>query len=838
MTLYPYQERVKKLLFSGKSVILQAPTGSGKTRAALAPFIEAFFDHPPEFFPRKCIYSVPMKVLANQFLTEYDKRTEKYRRIHRREMTVSIQTGDRPDDAKFESNLIFATIDQTLSNYLSAPYAVGKRLANINAGAVLSSYLVFDELHLYDPDSTFPTTLAMLRELKDITPFIVMTATFSSQMLDRLANLLGAVVVPEKQEDRISMESIGSQMGKDRRFYPVDAPLTAEAVLAQDAVRTVCICNTVARSQQLYVDLKTKIDAQEDEDVELTLLHSRFYKDHRDEKEKQIKECFGTSQKEYKGSKRILIATQVVEVGLDITCDIMHTEIAPASSILQRSGRCARKANEQGKIYVYLPRNEDGEPDFVPYYLPPRKKGDDKKRPAPPKTERGLRLCQATWDVFSADEFSDVHMNFRREQALIDKVHKPVDKEILDSISAASGTHLAEMEKVMRKCDRGQAVPLIREVHSAIFATLHSNPDADENIIRNPWYYDGFSLTAGQLYRVLKQLEEGEIRFDGWPMYWAQRSGEFAEGQAYSKPDYTWTEVREAGEVYGKPIIAIDPRFIHYSKEMGLWLDERGEKREPKKRSNQKRPFSKYLYERETFTEHVRGLYNAYIYPQEDSARNVCLLPLKEEVEFATQRLEQLLGLTQGTLDTMLRTLFAVHDLGKLDTRWQAWAHNWQANVGQFFNGQNLSIEDDYFAAHTDYDSGDKEQQKAQRKIRPKRPNHAGESAIAGFEILEEICDMNEDLWKAGFTAIVRHHSPLASSYKTYSLDSNSKDEISNALDAAQLPSGFVQHLKYKDDGNQEISLGIIQFSHPNQYLLYFFLVRILRLADQRSQQK
>ncbi|MCX7839995.1 MAG: DEAD/DEAH box helicase [Anaerolineae bacterium] len=76
MGLYPYQERVKQLVQSGKSVILQAPTGAGKTRAALAPFIEAFFDLPPDQFPRQCIYSVPMRVLANQFVHEYRKYAE------------------------------------------------------------------------------------------------------------------------------------------------------------------------------------------------------------------------------------------------------------------------------------------------------------------------------------------------------------------------------------------------------------------------------------------------------------------------------------------------------------------------------------------------------------------------------------------------------------------------------------------------------------------------------------------------------------------------------------------------------------------------------------------
>lgn len=39
-TLYPHQQRAYDLLRAGKNVILQAPTGSGKTRAAIYPFLK------------------------------------------------------------------------------------------------------------------------------------------------------------------------------------------------------------------------------------------------------------------------------------------------------------------------------------------------------------------------------------------------------------------------------------------------------------------------------------------------------------------------------------------------------------------------------------------------------------------------------------------------------------------------------------------------------------------------------------------------------------------------------------------------------------------------------
>ena len=183
---YPFQRRVADLLLSGRNVILQAPTGSGKTWAAKLLFYEAVgrgLD-----LSRKCIFAVPMRVLANQFVED----ARKDGRVRR----VDIQTGEHPQDPEFRSDMIFATIDQVLSSFLLHSYSLSRRLGNLNAGAVASSYLVFDEFHLFDPLSMLPTTLEMLRMLRGVVPFLLKTAAFSQDMLQGLAEAVGAVVVP------------------------------------------------------------------------------------------------------------------------------------------------------------------------------------------------------------------------------------------------------------------------------------------------------------------------------------------------------------------------------------------------------------------------------------------------------------------------------------------------------------------------------------------------------------------------------------------------------------------------------------------------------------------
>ena len=120
ISLYPYQQRVKSLIQEGKSVVLQAPTGAGKTRAALAPYIESYFSDEPDRLPRKCIYSVPMRVLANQFNEEFSGLAQSYDRRFRpqQELRVKIQTGEHPDDPQLLGNLIFATNDHSISSSL------------------------------------------------------------------------------------------------------------------------------------------------------------------------------------------------------------------------------------------------------------------------------------------------------------------------------------------------------------------------------------------------------------------------------------------------------------------------------------------------------------------------------------------------------------------------------------------------------------------------------------------------------------------------------------------------------------------------------------------------
>jgi CRISPR-associated endonuclease/helicase Cas3 len=185
-----FQQQAIAHLLNRQDVLLRAPTGSGKTETAIAPFL--FAKTLQCDFPNKLIYVVPLRTLANSLR----QRAETLARIWEtftppsRPLVVTLQTGENPEDPRFEGDIVFCTIDQMLSSFLNIPYSVGRGSANVNAGAIFASYLVFDELHLLDPDRSFATVLKVLEQVKGISPFLLMTATLTDELAIQIKQVI------------------------------------------------------------------------------------------------------------------------------------------------------------------------------------------------------------------------------------------------------------------------------------------------------------------------------------------------------------------------------------------------------------------------------------------------------------------------------------------------------------------------------------------------------------------------------------------------------------------------------------------------------------------------
>ena len=796
---YDYQIRVGQLLLSGKSVILQAPTGAGKTKAALLPFLHAWRDEGEASaeFPSKCIYVVPMRVLAHQFVDEYKEVAASIARIYRRQLTVQIQTGDQQDDKRFEGDLIFCTVDQFLSSYLTMPYSLPGRLANLNAGAMVGAYIVMDEFHLLDPSSTLPSVLYALRQLRRFGPVLLMTATFSAEMLQTLAQWIDAEVVLVSQEEALRIETREQKVQPRQRIWRVaDRALSAEAVLKAHQTRSLALCNTVGRAQALYRELRDLVKERK-LDIQVRLLHSRFLLEDRRATEEWLTTFYGKEAQP--GGSLITVATQTIEVGLDITSEVLHTELAPASSLIQRAGRCARYPGQQGQVIVYPVE------DFMPY-------GRAKDDP----TEEDLWAQEMRAALQWLREHDGEPFDFAKEQDLVNAVARERDRHALNGLDAGRQGRMEAIQRVLSgdQHTRQDTRLLVRNADSRR-VLIHPEPD---QLCRDPYAASGFNLDVHTLFGMFKSWQERAADVPWRVMMLLQDEADKSES---NRAQYGWKEITDSHLLIGVPMLAVHPALAGYLQDEGFVADQ-GDTAFVSELPPEiaKRDWGGASYRLESYEEHIRCVLQAF---QEVAV---------PEMRYPARALEMAAGWPEGSVLQAAWLVCLLHDVGKLSKGWQGWAHAYQKQIGK-------PIGTDFAAAHTDYEWGNAEHKAAEKAIRGKypKPNHAGEGALASSLIVAKALG-NEPLMHAALAAIARHHTPFAKDSKEFTLEPGAAGHIQATL--ALVPKELGQRIDVRGLRKDAQSLNTLHnmLARPDnedEWLAYILLARALRRADQRG---
>ncbi len=219
-----------------------------------------------------------------------------------------------------------ATVDQFLS-FIEHGYG-GLCLLPAMADAAI----VFDEVHSYD--ASMWNALVTFLETFDV-PALCMTATLPPS---RRAELAKHLAVYPDQDDLSALPDLEQAEQHPRyQFAPVadDVAAFERAIAARrEGNRVLWVVNTVRRCQ----DLAARI-AEVFPDV--IAYHSRFKLEDRQSRHRAAVEAFRAPQK---GEVRpaIAVTTQVCEMSLDLDADVLITEHAPISSLVQRFGRANR----------------------------------------------------------------------------------------------------------------------------------------------------------------------------------------------------------------------------------------------------------------------------------------------------------------------------------------------------------------------------------------------------------------------------------------------------------------------------------------------------------------
>lgn len=336
LKLTEYSLYAHQIECSGKegSVILTAPTGSGKTESALL-WLKNQIHH---YRQGRVFYILPFTASINAMYERLNGLfgEDKVGMLHGK---LSDYLNNYFDDLQYEVDRKKESIESLRSKFRSistpikvvTPFQLLKHLFGLKGYEqglleMTGSYLIFDEIHAYNPE-----TFAQIKVLLELvtkyldSKVMIMTATMPRYFLKEIEQSIGKFQL---------VSSDATLFGEFRRHQVVvKAGLLVDHLeeikdkLLQGK-KVLVVCNTVKSCQQVFEILSTVL-----ENGKAVILHGSLSGFDRSRREREL----------MSEHVQLLVGTQAIEVSLDIDYDMIYTDPAPIDALIQRFGRVNRK---------------------------------------------------------------------------------------------------------------------------------------------------------------------------------------------------------------------------------------------------------------------------------------------------------------------------------------------------------------------------------------------------------------------------------------------------------------------------------------------------------------
>ncbi len=358
--------------------VVEAPTGYGKSVISAA---IALYSAEEEL---KAVIYYPLRTLIEDQYDSFDGRKRGKGPICDAGL-IGKRYMHNPDSRYLVKPITLTTVDtlaltlfgvapedfeRAMKAYDGMPFSFGHYMFSW-ASAVLSN-IVLDEVHLLaDSTKSLNFLIALMKlAIKFDLRLVMMSATLPRALKETLIDALSGDAnrillitfsrrgedlgvatysyfdgnfVREREEKSYSVELL--PLREDEKFVRL-----LEVVKSSEFRRVIAVFNTVGDAVNFY-----RLAAGDGEIGEtfkkILLLHSRFTERDRERRHEELKTL---------GDRYLLIATQVIEAGVDVSSDLLVTEIAPASSLVQRLGRFLRYGEKFGKVVIWYEVDGNG----------------------------------------------------------------------------------------------------------------------------------------------------------------------------------------------------------------------------------------------------------------------------------------------------------------------------------------------------------------------------------------------------------------------------------------------------------------------------------------------
>lgn len=483
-------------------LILEAPTGSGKTEAALRWIARNREGGGRVFYvlPTRASIHAMTDTLSDYLEPEavglVHARARSYLFTKHFEEIGEYEGAYSKAKEETELNRLVHKPLKVLTPYQIVKWFFGLKRFEIGFSELLGGLFVFDEIHAYDPHVT-ALILETLRVLKGMGGrFLIMSATIPDFLLNRIRTALGEEIgritldPKDKRERQLLLKPRHRIYLHDRALEDLIPQIEATA----QSHRVLVVANRVEQAQEIYRRLRGD---------GVYLLHSRFAHEDRDRKEREI---IGILRGKRAEPLKILIATQVVEVSLDVSFQAMFAEIAPVDDLLQRMGRVNRYGEMVEPAEVHIATKYD---ETKVKFLYARRYLDDALRTAPASgaelnaQEASAWLKEAYkegWDAKDEERFHDASALFTRVLGGLRPLRKGMEEEFFDLFQIAEvlpSSSFSEYQERVQAEEYLRALGLLVPISIALWHRLNKDNLLELHADKVPIAQVGYSSELG-----------------------------------------------------------------------------------------------------------------------------------------------------------------------------------------------------------------------------------------------------------------------------------------------------------------------------------------------------